>query len=345
MRKLNRKGYLTVEVIISAVLAFVIAYFLIEITVQLINKTDNAYQDTVLMTDKALITKNIKELLESDIASRGGIKKIEKKGENYFVITFNDDTNKKIEIKDSNLYYGDEEYRKRLDDKLEYKLVINSITGVQTYDTDGYLNFALTATSIYLDDDYGFNFSVYNKKREAATSRRIKLCKRLGPGNTSSCEPDSHILNIGSESSLIGETVYPLFTDITCTGGTSVEVIKIDTVSNGGTQVQEVSFKFTSFGSDSDTAECTAIFRRNVPVFNVKVQVMGSDENEQVGANGGNITIGDIYLDRLASINESNLKVTCTNGQTASISKSPSGTGTLTIDKLTEDTVCNITEK
>lgn len=63
--KLNRKGYLTVEIILASVITFIIAFFLIEITMKLVNKTNDAYMDTLLSTDKALITKNLMELIDA----------------------------------------------------------------------------------------------------------------------------------------------------------------------------------------------------------------------------------------------------------------------------------------
>lgn len=167
MRKLNRKGYLTVEVIISSAIAFVIAYFLIELTVQLTNKTDNTYNDTVMMVDKGLLEKNIKSILEKDITNYGGIVKIEAPGRNHFKIIFYDGTNKEIEISRKEgklyLYYGNE-YSKKINDNLEYTLLVNGNESLQMDGiSDGYLNFSLRAKSIYTDKDYGFDISVYNK--------------------------------------------------------------------------------------------------------------------------------------------------------------------------------------
>ena len=59
MKKINRKGYLTVEIILASSIAFVIAVFLIDLTIKLSNKTDDAYLDTILTTDKAIITNKI----------------------------------------------------------------------------------------------------------------------------------------------------------------------------------------------------------------------------------------------------------------------------------------------
>ena len=49
--KLNRKGYLTVEIILASTLAFAIAFFLIEITVKLVSKTDDIYRDIIITND------------------------------------------------------------------------------------------------------------------------------------------------------------------------------------------------------------------------------------------------------------------------------------------------------
>ena len=59
--KLNRKGYLTVEIILASTIAFAIAFFLIEITVKLVSKTDDIYRDTIITTDSSIVTRNIKK--------------------------------------------------------------------------------------------------------------------------------------------------------------------------------------------------------------------------------------------------------------------------------------------
>ena len=53
--KLNRKGYLTVEIILASAVAFAIAFFLMEITVKLVSKTDDVYHETVITYDLSLI--------------------------------------------------------------------------------------------------------------------------------------------------------------------------------------------------------------------------------------------------------------------------------------------------
>ena len=55
---------MTVEIIIASVIAFSIAFFLMEITMKLVDVTDNEYADTNFMTDKALIITNVKKYVE-----------------------------------------------------------------------------------------------------------------------------------------------------------------------------------------------------------------------------------------------------------------------------------------
>ena len=57
--KLNNKGYLLVEIIVASVLAMTIAYFLIDLTLNLKEKNDDIFVDTILTTDKVLITDQI----------------------------------------------------------------------------------------------------------------------------------------------------------------------------------------------------------------------------------------------------------------------------------------------
>lgn len=71
--KLNRKGYLTVEIILASTIAFAIAFFLIEITVKLVSKTDDVYHETVIAYDDAIIINNIKEKIKDYIIETDGL--------------------------------------------------------------------------------------------------------------------------------------------------------------------------------------------------------------------------------------------------------------------------------
>lgn len=67
MFKLNKKGYLAVEVILASVVAVSIAVFLIDLTVKMVNKTNDNYTNTLFLTDKALITNNLRKEIKQDI--------------------------------------------------------------------------------------------------------------------------------------------------------------------------------------------------------------------------------------------------------------------------------------
>lgn len=59
MKKLNNKGYLTVEVVLASVIAFGIAYFLLNLTIKVKDKNDDMLVKTILINDKAIIENNI----------------------------------------------------------------------------------------------------------------------------------------------------------------------------------------------------------------------------------------------------------------------------------------------
>ncbi len=75
--KLNRKGYLTVEIILASTIAFAIAFFLIEITVKLVSKTDDVYLVSVIAYDDAIIINNIKEKIKDYIIETDGLALVE----------------------------------------------------------------------------------------------------------------------------------------------------------------------------------------------------------------------------------------------------------------------------
>lgn len=75
--KLNRKGYLTVEIILASAVAFAIAFFLMEITVKLVSKTDDVYHETVITYDDAIIINNIKEKIKDYIIETDGLALVE----------------------------------------------------------------------------------------------------------------------------------------------------------------------------------------------------------------------------------------------------------------------------
>lgn len=71
--KLNRKGYLTVEIILASAVAFAIAFFLMEITVKLVSKTDDVYHETIITYDDAIMINNIKDKIIDYIIETDGL--------------------------------------------------------------------------------------------------------------------------------------------------------------------------------------------------------------------------------------------------------------------------------
>lgn len=75
--KINRKGYLTVEIILASAVAFAIAFFLMEITVKLVSKTDDVYHETVITYDDAIMINNIKDKIIDYIIETDGLALVE----------------------------------------------------------------------------------------------------------------------------------------------------------------------------------------------------------------------------------------------------------------------------
>ena len=62
--KLNRKGYMLIEIVIASVLAMSIAIYLLNLTYKFKNTNEDIHQSYFYMRDKLLITKNIMSDLE-----------------------------------------------------------------------------------------------------------------------------------------------------------------------------------------------------------------------------------------------------------------------------------------
>ena len=58
-KKLNNKGYMLVEIIVASVIAFSVAYYLLNLTYKFKDKNMDVYEFTALLNDKINITKNI----------------------------------------------------------------------------------------------------------------------------------------------------------------------------------------------------------------------------------------------------------------------------------------------
>lgn len=161
MKKLNRKGYLTVEIILASVITFVIAFFLIDLTMKLVDVVNNAYADIVLTTDKSLIVKNVREYLSKDMSLNGNISSVScsQDGKNCD-ITMNNGNVATLSLNGNQLKYSDsnkkEIYSKQLHDSLS-NISLSSST------ESGYYNFKIFGENIFMDKDYEMNINVYNK--------------------------------------------------------------------------------------------------------------------------------------------------------------------------------------
>lgn len=165
--KLNRKGYLTVEIILASTIAFAIAFFLIEITVKLVSKTDDVYHETVIAYDDAIIINNIKEKIKDYIIETDGLALVECKnnecniwGERVGGATeerylYYDSESKEIRFSE-----GAEEgkdrvtlYAKKVDDSISEVEISSNING-NVKPSDGIVFFNIKLKNIFTDNVY-----------------------------------------------------------------------------------------------------------------------------------------------------------------------------------------------
>lgn len=152
MKRLNRKGYLTIEIILGAAIAFVIAFFLIEITTKMVSDTENIYRDTKLTTDIALIISGVKGEIENSGTS---IKEIKCEESNSCNISFIDGVNGKLYIKDGKVIYTENDviqYERELDSSLSSVALTSSVNGKP--DDEDNIYFKISGENIYIDKVY-----------------------------------------------------------------------------------------------------------------------------------------------------------------------------------------------
>lgn len=158
--KLNRKGYLTVEIILASAVAFAIAFFLMEITVKLVSRTDDVYHDTIITYDTAIMINNIKDKIEEDIVSQDGLYSIScnnnecqivyGRGNNSYSRILYYDTNSK-EIKYANAEKIDL-YSKKVDDSIGEVIISSNIDGT-IGDSDNMVLFKIKLKNIFTDNE------------------------------------------------------------------------------------------------------------------------------------------------------------------------------------------------
>lgn len=174
MKKLNRRGYLTIEIVLASTLAFTIAFFLIDLTIKFANKTDDIQLDTLYITDNALLIENIRAAINIDKAAEvengyvGEITSIEcKNEENKCTFTFDEGKQSTLKIDNDNkevLYTGLKEgnnYTKKVSDNLTLEKI--SVGGK----TEGFLQvnqpyqiITIKARDIFVDKNYDINILI-----------------------------------------------------------------------------------------------------------------------------------------------------------------------------------------
>ena len=188
--KLNNKGYMLVEIIVASVIALVMAYFLIDITINLVNKNNDYYVESTLLTDKSLVTK---EIMEDISDSRIILTSVNKKSDTSVDLTFkyyNNDTDfyeftKTITIDNDTkiITYG--EYSK----KLSKDLNIKSIT-IKNDESTKQLYITIPAYTNYSNTDYGINLIIPYTGDINVTIPEIKREYKCNPGTDISSCPD-----------------------------------------------------------------------------------------------------------------------------------------------------------
>ena len=161
--KLNRKGYLTIEIILGATIAFAIAFFLMEITIKMVNVTEDNYKDIVVITDNALVISNIKKLLDNKEITNITC------SSNTCTIAYNDIDNtthtthlgidnRSVIYKESTNYL----YVKELDKSLSNITLTSTIIGDITGENKNNIYFKITAQNIFIDKDYSIIIPIDN---------------------------------------------------------------------------------------------------------------------------------------------------------------------------------------
>lgn len=235
--KLNNKGYLLVEIIVAFTIAMTMAYFLIEIVIDIKNINEDYYVDTKLETDQILITKNVMQ----DI-SNYTLKEIKVKNQKQIDFTFYnldnttfktrlnlDIDNKKFQYGrlNGNNYIKNTLFTKTLDSKLNYEtptisklcLKDNNYEDCDTLSdindiTDFMLSIKYKATTIYSDKDYGININIPYKKEKEIEIKIYNPCTKdpltINCTNGAICETtnDNRIVKIISSGDVELEPGY-----------------------------------------------------------------------------------------------------------------------------------------
>ena len=258
--KLNRRGYIAVEIILASIVSITIAVFLIDITIRLVNRTDNNYIDTIFVSDKALLTKNIKEEIENDISNKGVIDSIICSNSNCNII-FNDRSSKElsIDIESNKVTYGS--YTKEVDKRLGGEVKVNSSIS----NDKKYIIINITFTNIFDDSDYSVIVPISNKKYPPTLAKYITNLYTNAP--KTKAQNNGIEYNYASSESLMNDRL----------GGTTTDLDGGNIRYYGASPNNYIYFNCSDYSNQSDT---TCEKWRIIGVFNNQVKIM---RNEQIG--------------------------------------------------------------
>lgn len=196
--KLNRKGYLTVEIILASAVAFAIAFFLMEITVKLVSKTDDVYHETVITYDDAIMINNIKDKIIDYIIETDGLALVncESKGCNILGNRIGGVTEERwlyydSESKEIRFSEGAEEgkdrvtlYAKKVDDSIS-EVEISSNINRNVKPSDRIVFFNIKLKNIFTDNAYEMVIPInLTKKVEEVATIYLFMSGRRGEMST-----------------------------------------------------------------------------------------------------------------------------------------------------------------
>ena len=318
MKKLNRKGYVTVEVLVAAVIAAAIAVFLIDLTVKLVNKTDDAYVDITLTTDKALIIDNIKSNISYDmnVNKYENMDYISCSTSNCiidFLNSYDRSEERKIIIENNILKYCDGKncfYTKKLDSSLSDIGIKSNING--KVENNAYVFFTITGKNIFSDEDYSITVPILNKYDPLY---KVEIKRQFGTNSAITIK--TFTVNKNGTSSTVnvsGTADYPTYDSVSCNNGQTSNISK--TTSSG---IDTVGINVSNVTNDT---ECTVKFRSSNYTVTIK-RKLGTNsatiiQTLTVAENGNSSSVNVEGTTTYPTYNG----ITCTNGQNSSVIKS-----------------------
>ena len=145
--KLNNKGYMLVEIIVASVLAFGIAYYLINLTYKFKDQNMDIYNSMTMLSDKINITKNIMDDIEKQKITSSTC------DSTVITLTFDGSVTKKITISDKKKL----EYKSDAGDEVFYVKELKNGNEFTSIECNGISSARFGITNIYSDKIYYVN--------------------------------------------------------------------------------------------------------------------------------------------------------------------------------------------